>query len=335
MPERWIPERWMATRPRPLKGSCPGVAAKGAPRLSWAARVALTPCLVLSALTWAGCTSQSQTSGGVGFAQRKTEATQLIVEEFDPRLVREDLLLIQPDFKPPPLPLAGAQNMGDGADPTAPAGEKHPESSRVAPYPIDSPDELVYRVQAIALSVETSAAALAAELEMLLGLRVVLEPEGGLFAVRAGELDTPGAAEKLRDRITALKGDYREAFVFKGSRPAEMEVLADAPADSLLDDPWEPLEEPPPELVETDGWRVLIDQFLSLAEAEQMKLKAMRRLGRADIFIDFQEPYYKVEVGNYRSSAEAQEAFEQIKRRNYKKALKVRAVVLVPKKEAK
>ena len=92
------------------------MAAKGAPRLSWAARVALTPCLVLSALTWAGCTSQSQTSGGAGFAQRKTEATQLIVEEFDPRLVREDLLLIQPDFKPPPLPLAGAQNMGDGAD---------------------------------------------------------------------------------------------------------------------------------------------------------------------------------------------------------------------------
>ncbi len=332
MPERWIPERWMATRP--LKGSCPAVAAKGAPRLSWAARVALTPCLVLSALTWAGCTSQSQTSGGAGFAQRKTEATQLIVEEFDPRLVREELLLIQPDFKPPPLPRAGAQNMGDGADPPAPAGEKHPESSRVAPSSIASPDELVYRVQVIALSVETSAARLAAELEMLLGLRVVLEPEGGLFAVRAGELDTPGAAEKLRDRITALKGDYREAFIFKGSRPAEMEVLADAPADSLLDDPWEPLEEPPPELVETDGWRVLIDQFLSLAEAERLKLKAMRRLGRADIFIDFQEPYYKVEVGNYRSSAEAQEAFEQIKRRNYRKALKVRAVVSVLKEEA-
>lgn len=331
MPERWIPERWMATRP--LKGSCPAVAAKGAPRLSWAARVALTPCLVLSALTWAGCTSQSQTSGGAGFAQRKTEATQLIVEEFDPRLVREELLLIQPDFKPPPLPRAGAQNMGDGADPPVPAGEKHPESSRVAPSPIASPDELVYRVQVIALSVETSAARLAAELEMLLGLRVVLEPEGGLFAVRAGELDTPGAAEKLRDRITALKGDYREAFIFKGSRPAEMEVLA-APADSLLDDPWEPLEEPPPELVETDGWRVLIDQFLSLAEAERLKLKAMRRLGRADIFIDFQEPYYKVEVGNYRSSAEAQEAFEQIKRRNYRKALKVRAVVSVLKEEA-
>lgn len=331
MPERWIPERWMATRP--LKGSCPAVAAKGAPRLSWAARVALTPCLVLSALTWAGCTSQSQTSGGAGFAQRKTEATQLIVEEFDPRLVREELLLIQPDFKPPPLPRAGAQNMGDGADPPVPAGEKHPESSRVAPSPIASPDELVYRVQVIALSVETSAARLAAELEMLLGLRVVIEPEGGLFAVRAGELDTPGAAEKLRDRITALKGDYREAFIFKGSRPAEMEVLA-APADSLLDDPWEPLEEPPPELVETDGWRVLIDQFLSLAEAERLKLKAMRRLGRADIFIDFQEPYYKVEVGNYRSSAEAQEAFEQIKRRNYRKALKVRAVVSVLKEEA-
>ncbi|MBQ41507.1 MAG: hypothetical protein CME15_03525, partial [Gemmatimonadetes bacterium] len=85
---------------------------------------------------------------------------------------------------------------------------------------------------------------------------------------------------------------------------------------------------------ETDGWRVLIDQFLSLAEAERMKLKTMRRLDRADIFIDFQEPYYKVEVGNYRSNAEAQEAFEQIKRRNYKKALKVRAVVLVPKEEA-
>lgn|GEM_PF-593682 len=300
-------------------------------------RVALTPCMIMSAVTLgSGCASQSHTTKGAGYAQRQTRATQLIVEEFDPRLVREDLLLIQPAFKPPAVPPATARDIPADADSTAfAAADQGKWRPQAAPSAVDSTDVLVYRVQVIALSKETAAAALAAELEMLLGLRVVLEPEGGLFAVRAGALDTPDAAERLRDRITALRGDYREAFVINDHRRAATQVLADAPADPLLaeDPPWESIEDSPPELVSIDGWRVLIDQFLSLPEAERLRQKARLRLDRADIFIDFREPYYKVKAGNYRSSAKAQEATDQIRRRGYRGALKVRSLIDVPKGE--
>lgn len=337
-------ERWLASGFQPLKCRCPTDGARGAPAL-----IALAPCLLLSALTvGVGCASQSQTSGRGGFAQRQTKGPPLVVEEFDPRLVREDLLLIQPNFSPPAVSPVAAEDRADDAL-VADAAEEQRESSpelNPPPSPVDAPDVAVYRVQVIALSIEISAAALALELELLLDVPVVLEPQGDLFAIRAGELGSRDEAEDLRDRITALRGDYREAFVIEGHRPAETDVLADAPVDSLLADdlPWESIETEeeedreeypqPLELVSTDGWRVLIDQFLSFAAANRLHQKAMRRLDRADIYIDFQEPYYKVEVGNYRSRAEAHEATEQIKRRGYSKALKVRTQVSVPKEES-
>ena len=284
-------------------------------------------------------------SHSVLVAQRSTEMPQLITEEFDPRPFREDLLLIKPLFAPPrieePAPVESvpepteAENVGDSADDVL--FEEEIESPEVE-------GRAVFRVQVVALSREAAAAVLSGELELLLDLPVAFEPQGRLYAVRAGEFDAYEDAERLRDRIAAMKSDYREAFVRPGRlSPADMlDDLPDADmgygpelaasADFSSADEEEPVPDPP-ELVKTDGWRILINQFLSWEEATELKRQAMRRLRRSDIIIDFKEPYYKVQVGSYRTAPEAQEATDRIKRRGYRNALKVRVLVLLPKEK--
>ena len=84
------------------------------------------------------------------------------------------------------------------------------------------------------------------------------------------------------------------------------------------------------------GWRVLIDQFLTLADAEEFRRKAVERLDRNDVEINFHEPWYKVEVGQFRAAeaAAAQELVALVKRRGFPRALKVRGEVTVPEEEA-
>ncbi|MBN98232.1 MAG: hypothetical protein CME16_03120, partial [Gemmatimonadetes bacterium] len=89
-------------------------------------------------------------------------------------------------------------------------------------------------------------------------------------------------------------------------------------------------EIPPPVLVPAFGWRVLLDQFLNHSDAEKLKRKAMRNLKRQDIDVIFKAPWYKVELGNFRTEAKAQEWVEKIKAKKYNNALKVRAQIFVP-----
>ena len=83
-------------------------------------------------------------------------------------------------------------------------------------------------------------------------------------------------------------------------------------------------------LVPAFGWRVLIDQYLVHSKAEDLKKEAMRRLQRTDIDVVFKAPWYKVEMGHFRTETEAREWVETIKNKGYSNALKVRAQILVP-----
>ncbi len=74
------------------------------------------------------------------------------------------------------------------------------------------------------------------------------------------------------------------------------------------------------------GWRVLIGQFLSQDEAERLKGRAKKRLRRQDIDVYFRAPWYKVEVGHYRTDPQAQAATEKIEL-YYPNALKVRSYI--------
>ena len=57
-----------------------------------------------------------------------------------------------------------------------------------------------------------------------------------------------------------------------------------------------------------------------------------KRLKREDINVTLKGPYYKIEVGNYRTEAQAQAAAERIGR-YYPNALKVRSQILVSQEE--
>ena len=85
-------------------------------------------------------------------------------------------------------------------------------------------------------------------------------------------------------------------------------------------------------MVRTFGWRVLIDQFLSHDEANRLKGRAIKRLRRPDIDVTFKAPWYKVEVGHYRTAPQAQAATEKIEA-YYPNALKVRSQILVPRED--
>ena len=87
--------------------------------------------------------------------------------------------------------------------------------------------------------------------------------------------------------------------------------------------------------VRAPGWRILIYESLDLAEAEAFRRKAAERLGRDDVEINFHEPLFKVEVGQFTAGEEAaaQELVALVKSRGFPSALKVRREVTVPKED--
>ncbi len=272
---------------------------------------------------WAGCagTAPSSTSA----PQSETRAKQAIKEEFDPRSLREDLLLIQPVFPRPDL----------GEPDTTPAQEV-PEVGIVRPDPVpewENFSERVYRVQIMAIDNEEIARERLEELEKTLGVPVYVEPQRHLFVVRVGDFHEREEANLLKDKLVRLHSDYEDAYVIVFEQQRSIPVPA--PAVEQTPPPEEPVESkaPEPVLVSSFGWRVLLDQFLTNDDAVKLKNRAMRRLKRKDIAVTFKAPWYKVELGNFRTEAEAQQWVELSKGKGYGNALKLRAQILVPREE--
>jgi hypothetical protein len=239
---------------------------------------------------------------GCGSTPPPPKSVEPVGEAFDPLLLGEDLLLIQPEFsKPPPVP--------------------------AAVDPFDSVEELaaVYRVQAIALSDQERADLRALSLEDLLHIPVQVERVRGLYLLRLGAFATASEAEGLRRRLVRLHPDYASAFVVDTQGPGwvgtgpegsgeEMVIGADSLAFKSV-----------------FGWRILLDESNRYEDAVKLAEEARRRLGRDDIDITFAAPYYKVQVGHFRTETEAKELYENLVYRRYSGALKVRGEILVPK----
>jgi cell division protein FtsN len=282
------------------------------------------PALLFSLLKGAGCVPVPQ-SGLTMADSLPGPAVQAPREQFDPRVLEEDLLLIQPVFAPAPAP---------EPSPT-PAREAAPEP---APVPAETrPGRSTYRVQLMALSNPQVAHQRREALEQILGVPVQVVQRGSLFMVQAGDYPTSQEAEALKKRAATLSRDYADAYVVG---PLAQEPSPPLPSVSVEEgtmvqepalEPQEPALEPPV-LVPAFGWRVLLDQFLAHEEAERLKRQATTRLGRSDIDVTFKAPWYKVEVGHYRTEAEAQEAVEQIGRL-YQNSIKVRSQILVPQED--
>ena len=250
------------------------------------------PLLLVALLATAHCSSAPRWRSGPG------DAAPVSREEFDPRTLDEDSLLIEPVQGESP----------DQTEPAAPVQDRTPVASTTA-----------YRLQLVALSSEALARQRRAELERALGVRVYLVARNEHSVLQAGQYATRAEAAALKEKVDALGSDYADAYVVEVPVSAVPEVAPAAPA-------LEP--------VSAIGWRVLIDQFLSHShdKASRLAEEAKKRLKREDISVTLKGPYYKIEVGNYRTEAEAQAAVERIGK-YYPNAIKVRSQILVPQKD--
>ena len=250
------------------------------------------PILLLALLATAHCASAPRWRTDSG------DAAPTSREEFDPRSLDEDLLI---------EPVQREQEESDQTQtPAVPAQDRAPVASAS-----------VYRLQLLALSNEAMARQRRAELERALGVRVYLVARNEHSVLQAGQYATRAEAAALKEQVSALGPDYADAYV--------VEVPASAVSDSG------PVE-PELELVTTIGWKVQIAQFLEHDKASRLVADAKKRLKREDINVVFKEPYYKIEVGNYRTEAQAQAAAERIGK-YYPLALKVRSQILVPQED--
>ena len=245
--------------------------------------------LLLALLGTAHCASAPRWRSDSG------EPAPVSREEFDPRTLGEDPLLIEPVQR---------EGRDQAQTPTAavPVQDRAPVASASA-----------YRLQLMALSNEAKARKLRAELERALGVRVYLVTRNEHSVLQAGQYATRAAATALKEQVAALGPDYADAYV--------VEVPASTVPDSVS-------VEAAPKQVSTIGWRVLIDQFLEHDEASRLAEEAKKHLKREDIYVTLKEPYYKIEVGNYRTEAQAQAAAERIGK-YYPNAIKVRSQILV------
>ncbi len=293
----------------------------------------LAACVVVAVS--AGCAGTQlvlpQSRGGglsISLAQRP-QTTVIVTEEFDPLPYRDDLLLIQPVF--------------DRSDIGGEIMETLPDTAiaEAGPTPIvaDGAATLaaLYRVQVIALSDEDAAQRVVDDITESLNVAVAIVPERGLFLVQAGAEEAAQSAAELRDRIAALDADYGQAYILAPQQTEDVDDFAvgDFEQPESADEPEVDATTflPDPERITAFGWRVLIDQFLSHGEAEKLRQKAAKRLDREDVSVVFSPPYYKVEVGNFRSETDAQLLVEKVKNRGYRNALKVRAKVFVSEEE--
>lgn len=253
--------------------------------------------LLLGLLLMGGCAGKGRLQPGPGMGRAGT---------FDPVSLSEDLLLIQPNFAAPMV--APADTMGTRAE------DGRAAASPGAPAP-------VYRLQIIAFKTEDLARQRAATLQAMLGVpvRVVADTQRGLYMVQAGEYQTAEEAEALYGRLVGYNPDYAEAYVIPRTgkaRPAAATGGASPAAGTGA-------------ATSFSGWRVLIDQFLSYDEAEQLRQEASERLQRQDVEINFQAPWFKVEVGRFRNEAKAQELVELVQSCGYRNVLKVREKIEV------
>ncbi len=249
-------------------------------------------------------------------AQSDSDGRDFVVirESFDPARFRQDLLLIQPLFEPPEVQLVPAT---------------------LQPIAADTSTLIVHRVQVIALSREDGARRVGQELSRQLNVPVDVRPQGQLHAVQAGLYRDPEQAGYLLARIVLLSDEYDGAFVVTDTMTS---AAQDRPGFDVMPVDEVPIaaltqqEQAPVELVRTFGWRVLLGQFRDHEEAVTFQRSAMRRLRREDIDVQFQAPWYKVLVGNFRQETDSQRLVERV-RAHYRNATKTRGEVFLPKNE--
>ena len=211
-------------------------------------------------------------------------------EEFDPETLNDDDFLLQPTRSQSP---ARPPDAGDRRkEPVAPSRQVEG-----------------YRVQIAAVLDVARAQAFQKEAEGQLGAPVYVQydQDTRLYKIRAGNCRTPGEAERLREH--AKVQGYLEAFVVRS--PVEAAV--------------KPVRRP----TKAEGHRVQIFSASGRQAAERAREQARDRLGRNDIYVEFEPPFFKVRVGNFRTREEAEAFLAVAKKRGYDTPFPVKTQISV------
>ena len=114
-----------------------------------------------------------------------------------------------------------------------------------------------------------------------------------LYKIQAGNSPTPESAETLRDAIRAL--GFSDAYVIRTQ-------IANVQPQATL------------------GFRVQISSLSARGSAENVQEQARVQLGRDDVFIVSELPYFKVLVGNFLMRNDAEILLKEVKKKGYETA---------------
>jgi cell division septation protein DedD len=205
-----------------------------------------------------------------------------IREEFDPYTLNDDDFLLQPPTRTQTISTPTAQTPVALPDPIS-------TSKRVSGY----------RVQIAAVLDRTRAEALQQNIQRQLQTLtyVYYDEDTHLYKIQAGNTSTPAQAEKLRDDIRTQ--GFPEAYVVR----TQIEITDTQPQMTTP--------------VKTRGFRLQIFSASTRQAAEDARNRAKQQLSRDDIFIDFEPPYFKVRVGNFKTRKDAEKLLDTIKKQGY------------------
>lgn len=221
-----------------------------------------------------------------------TSGPTSIREEFDPYTLNDDVFLLQPTSAPQATSAPSAQVPVKLPEPTS-------LSKRTSGY----------RVQIAAVldraRAETLQKSIQRELQAL--TYVYYDEDTHLYKIQAGNHTLPAESEKLRDDIRAQ--GYPEAYVVR----TQIETTDTRPK----------IKAP----VKTRGFRLQIFSASTRQAAEDARNRAKQQLSRDDIFIDFEPPYFKVRVGNFKTRKDAEKLRDTAKKRGYETPFVVEAQI--------
>jgi cell division septation protein DedD len=164
-----------------------------------------------------------------------------------------------------------------------------------------------YRIQIAAIIDRVRAERLRSRAEIQLKERVYVayDDRTRLYKMHVGNCRTAAEAETLRKQ-TKVKG-YPEAFIVR----SRIEI---APSPYRL-----PVE---------SGYRVQIFSATGRDSAERSLNESKSKLGREDIYIEFEPPYFKVRVGNFRSKSDADDFLKTARKNGYDTPFPVKTEIL-------
>ncbi len=157
-----------------------------------------------------------------------------------------------------------------------------------------------YRVQIAAVLDRARAEAFRVEVERQLEAPVCIayDEDTRLYRIQVGNAHTPDEATALR--AEAKRTGYREAFVVR----------------TLIEVSAPPVRRP----TTISGYRVQIFSASSHQAAEQALARARELFAGEDVYVEFEPPFFKVRVGNFRTRKEAESLVAAAKKQGYDSA---------------